>query len=111
MASNRTPRRNSRNGSAPAADHAAAYDGGDFIDHTINVWQPHTERKLSREDGREIIENMTGFLRILQEWDRAERAEVAATKRAAERRRRKSTTVDRPTAGLPKAPAPQLAKS
>jgi hypothetical protein len=111
MASNRNSRHNRRTGSAPAAGNAAAYDCGDFIDHTINVWQPHTERKLNREDGREIIENMTGFLRILQEWDRAERVEEAAAKRAAARASRKSATADRPGTGQSKLPAPQLAKS
>lgn len=47
---------------------------GDFIDQTIAIWQPLTKRQLTREDGREIIENMTGFFRILQEWDRVDRA-------------------------------------
>jgi hypothetical protein len=46
----------------------------DFIDQTIAIWQPRTKRQLTREDGREIIENMTGFFRILQEWDRIDRA-------------------------------------
>jgi hypothetical protein len=47
---------------------------GDFIDQTIAIWQKRTERKLTREDGREIIENITGFFSILQEWKRKERA-------------------------------------
>jgi hypothetical protein len=47
---------------------------GDFIDETIAVWQKRATRRLTREDGREIIENITGFFRILLEWDRAERA-------------------------------------
>jgi hypothetical protein len=47
---------------------------GDFIDQTIAIWQPRTKRRLTSEDGREIIENMTGFFRILQEWDRVDRA-------------------------------------
>jgi hypothetical protein len=47
---------------------------GDFIDETVAIWQRRSKRRLTREDGREIIENMTGFFRILQEWDRAERA-------------------------------------
>jgi hypothetical protein len=46
----------------------------DFIDQTLVTWQPRAKRQLTREDGREIIENMTGFFRILLEWDRAERA-------------------------------------
>jgi hypothetical protein len=52
-------------------------DGGDFIDETVAIWQRRSSRQLSREDGREIIENMTGFFRILQEWDRAERTAKA----------------------------------
>lgn len=47
---------------------------GDFIDETVTYWQKQTSRELTREDGREIIENMTGFFRILLEWDRAEQA-------------------------------------
>jgi hypothetical protein len=53
---------------------APSDEGGDLIDRTIAIWQQRTTRTLSREDGREIIENMTGFFRVLQEWDRAERA-------------------------------------
>jgi hypothetical protein len=48
-------------------------DGGDFIDQTIAIWQNRTDRRLTREDGREIIENITGFFTILQEWERKER--------------------------------------
>ena len=47
---------------------------GDFIDQTIAIWQKRTERKLTREDGREIIENISGFFSVLQEWERNERA-------------------------------------
>lgn len=56
-------------------DRNAAPDGAacDFIDETVTFWQKRTKRKLTREDGREIIENMTGFFRVLLEWDRAER--------------------------------------
>ena len=39
----------------------------DFIDQTIRIWQERTERKLTREDRREIIENITGFFSILQD--------------------------------------------
>jgi hypothetical protein len=46
----------------------------DFIDQTLATWQPLAKRQLTCEDGREIIENMTDFFRILLEWDRAERA-------------------------------------
>lgn len=59
-----------------------SHDGSrDFIDQTVAIWQKHTQRQLTREDGREIIENMSGFFRILQEWDRAERAGKRTKKR------------------------------
>jgi hypothetical protein len=53
-------------------------EGGDLIDQTITIWQKRTERKLTREDGREIIENISGFFSILQEWERKERAAECA---------------------------------
>jgi hypothetical protein len=45
----------------------------EFLDETIAFWQPRAKRTLTREDAREIIENLTGFFRVLDEWDRAER--------------------------------------
>jgi hypothetical protein len=83
MPSTRKHARHSRNGALGAYAHTTACDqpagrgssadGGDFIDQTIAIWQKRTERKLTREDGREIIENITGFFAILQEWERKER--------------------------------------
>jgi hypothetical protein len=57
---------------------SASVERKDFIDQTIAIWQPRSKRQLTREDGREIIENITGFFRVLQEWDRADRAEDAS---------------------------------
>ena len=51
-----------------------ATEPGDFIEETRAFWQSRTDRVLSREDAREIIENMTGFFRVLMEWDRAKRS-------------------------------------
>jgi hypothetical protein len=48
---------------------------GDIIDRTIALWQKHAPHALHREDGREIIENMTGFFRLLDEWDRTKTRE------------------------------------
>ena len=59
---------------AECAAGAPPAETGDFIDQTIAVWQKRTERNLTREDGREIIENISGFFSILQEWERKERA-------------------------------------
>jgi hypothetical protein len=78
MAMDRKPQRDrNRNGTRPAS---TSVESGDFIDQTIAIWQPRTKRRLTREDGREIIENMTGFFRILQEWDRVDRAKKDADK-------------------------------
>ena len=44
-----------------------------FIDQTLDVWQPRTSSTLTHEDARQIAENVTGFFRILLEWQAAER--------------------------------------
>jgi hypothetical protein len=44
----------------------------DLIDRTRAVWQRRLGRDLSREDARQIAENVTGFFAILGEWSRAE---------------------------------------
>jgi hypothetical protein len=43
-----------------------------LIDQTIALWQSRLQRDLSREDARQIVENVTGFFNILTEWSRAE---------------------------------------
>ncbi|GLR89750.1 hypothetical protein [Bradyrhizobium iriomotense] len=52
---------------------------GDFLDHTISVWQPYTDRSLTREDAREMIHNVVGFFRILREWAEEERCSTGLT--------------------------------
>jgi hypothetical protein len=49
---------------------AAANDN--LIDRTIAVWQPRLGREISREEARQIAENVTGFFSILREWSRGE---------------------------------------
>jgi hypothetical protein len=44
----------------------------DLIEQTLRVWQPRLGRRLSREDGRQIVENITGFFGLLAEWSGAE---------------------------------------
>jgi hypothetical protein len=41
-------------------------------DRTRKVWQPRIGRDLTKEDLRQIAENITGFFAILAEWSRAE---------------------------------------
>ncbi len=55
-----------------------------LIDRTIETWQPRLDRNLSREDARQIVENVTGFFSILAEWSRAEPAEPANDRRASD---------------------------
>ena len=43
-----------------------------LIERTRQVWQPRLGRDLSREDVRQIAENVTGFFALLTEWSRAE---------------------------------------
>ena len=42
-----------------------------LIDRTRVLWKPRFGRDLSREDARQIVENITGFFAILTEWSRA----------------------------------------
>ncbi len=49
----------------------------ELTDHTLAVWQSRTPRRLSKEDAREITENLTGFFAILAEWSRQEGRERA----------------------------------
>lgn len=39
-----------------------------FLEWTKQLWQSYSAKALSDEDARQIIENMTGFFRILKEW-------------------------------------------
>jgi hypothetical protein len=39
-----------------------------LIDTTIELWRRRFRRDLSREDARQIVENVTGFFGILTEW-------------------------------------------
>lgn len=48
------------------------------IDCAIEQFEPLAGRKLSREDGREIAQNLLGFFQLLAEWDAQDRAQDAA---------------------------------
>jgi hypothetical protein len=43
-----------------------------LIDRTREIWQPRLGHNLSREDARQIVENVTGCFNILTEWSRAD---------------------------------------
>ena len=40
-----------------------------LIDRTLEVWQPRNAHRLSDEDARAILENVTGFFTLLSEWE------------------------------------------
>jgi hypothetical protein len=48
-----------------------------LIDRTLEFWQPRSSQTLTREDAREIIENVTGFFRVLQKWQVADQPAAA----------------------------------
>ncbi len=48
-----------------------------LINRTIKTWRPRLDCDLSREDARQIVENVTGFFSILAEWSRAKSSEPA----------------------------------
>jgi uncharacterized membrane protein len=45
-----------------------------LINQIIELLQPRLPRELTREDARQITENVTGFFSILAEWSKAEAA-------------------------------------
>jgi hypothetical protein len=55
--------------SSVKSSHAA---NDNLIDRTRTIWQPRLGRDLTREDARQIAENVTGFFAVLAEWSRAE---------------------------------------
>jgi hypothetical protein len=46
----------------------------ELLDQTIGVWQPHSKRRLTHDDAREIATNMVGFFQVLMDWDREEKS-------------------------------------
>ena len=49
----------------------------EFLNYTVEVFQPHTRRRLTREDAREIHHNLTGFFQVLLEWRRERNAQAS----------------------------------
>ena len=59
----------------------SAGDEGIKFYYAIETWQPRLDRDLSREDARQIVENVTGFFSILAEWSRPEILETEVVDR------------------------------
>ena len=51
-----------------------------LLDRTLEVFQPRTSRRLTREDARQMHTNLADFFDILLQWDRAERAAAGAAR-------------------------------
>ncbi len=47
----------------------------ELIERTLRLWQPYYPYQLSREDAREILENVKAYFSLLKEWQ--EREEMA----------------------------------
>ena len=52
--------------------------GEEFLDRTIEVFQPYSPTDLTREDAREIAANMTGLFGILLQLKKARLAREQA---------------------------------
>ena len=44
-----------------------------LLKKTIEIFQPFCDKKLTMEDAREIVENLSGFARVLIDWEEKER--------------------------------------
>ena len=44
-----------------------------LIERTRRLWHSRLHRDVSREDARQIAENVSGFFAVLAEWSDAER--------------------------------------
>jgi hypothetical protein len=53
-----------------------------LIEQTRRLWRSRSGRDVSREDARQIAENVTGFFAVLAEWSRAEMPMPANDNRA-----------------------------
>ncbi|CDX55612.1 conserved hypothetical protein [Mesorhizobium plurifarium] len=44
-----------------------------FLERTTRLFEARLGRSLSTEDARQIVDNVSGFFRILAEWERIDR--------------------------------------
>ncbi len=51
----------------------------DLLDHTLEVFQPLSQERLTREDAQEIVEDVASFLTLLAQWDQEARAAAVAS--------------------------------
>ncbi|MFO7761688.1 MAG: hypothetical protein R6V20_08775 [Desulfobia sp.] len=46
----------------------------ELLDQTITLLENRTGRIISKEDARQAVDNISGFFRVLQEWEEAEQS-------------------------------------
>lgn len=64
----KTTRRDpSRHVEANPSSHTRAVDDA-LLERTVRLFEARSSRSLSKEDARQIVENVSGFFRILAEW-------------------------------------------
>src|SRR5580658_1171389 len=63
-------------------DAANDNDTGNQIARTRQIWQPRIAHDLTDEGARQIMDNVTGFFRVLAEWARVEKMAAAANDNA-----------------------------
>jgi len=51
----------------------------DFIQETIDFWEKKTGKKFTREDARQMIENVSGYFNTLHRWDIREKEKKKPT--------------------------------
>jgi hypothetical protein len=42
-----------------------------LLEEAVQFWQPRASRRLTHEDARQMVENVTGFFTMLQRWSEA----------------------------------------
>lgn len=52
----------------------------EFLDKTIQAWQPYYKETLTREDARQMIDTVYNVWEILVRWDMEDKASEAPSK-------------------------------
>ncbi|KWT64253.1 hypothetical protein APY04_3517 [Hyphomicrobium sulfonivorans] len=64
----RTPVHNEQDSNATSTPGTPSLE---FLEETVRVWQKYSDKPLTHDDARQIIQNMTGYFRLLQDMQRA----------------------------------------
>jgi len=56
----------------PPNENVAVRRAENLVDETSEFWEARSARAINREDARQIVENVSGFFRLLQTWQAQE---------------------------------------